>query len=81
MIVFNHIKCFINGHDVSGNESIIEAFNDNNWIKQCNCCRRYIMHGDLGSISISKKEALDFKAKHEQFASDVRKHIEGWRSG
>lgn len=65
MNIFKYIKCFFFGHDVSNSESIVETFCDYNWIKKCNRCGRYIMHGHLGGICISKKEALKFKKKFD----------------
>lgn len=75
MNVFKYIKCFFFGHDISDSESIVETINSNNWIKQCNCCGRYIMHGDLGSICISKKEALKLKDKFDKTFAMLQKNI------
>ena len=66
MNIFKYIKCLLIGHDISGNESIIKTFCNNHWIKKCNCCGRYVMHGDIGSISISEKEAFEFKNEFEE---------------
>lgn len=72
MRVFNYIKCVIVGHDVSGSESIVETFCSNNWLKRCNRCGRYIMHGDIGSVCMSEKEALKVKRDFERYMRDVR---------
>lgn len=61
MNAFKYIKCLLFGHDISGSKSIVETFCSNNWLKKCNCCGRYLMHGDIGSICISEKEALKIK--------------------
>lgn len=66
MKVFKYIKCLLFGHDISGNESIVETYSPINWIRRCNCCGRYIMHGDLGGICISEKAALKFKNEFER---------------
>lgn len=66
MNILKYIKCLFVGHDISGNESIIKTFCSNHWIRKCNCCGRYIMHGDIGSISISEKEAFEFKNEFEE---------------
>jgi hypothetical protein len=66
MNVFKYIKCFFFGHDISGNKSIVKTFCRNNWIKKCNCCGRYIMNGDIGSICISEKEAFKFKREFDE---------------
>ena len=67
MNVFKYIKCLLVGHDISGNESIIETFCSNHWIKKCNCCGRYLMHGDIGNICISEKMALEIKNEFDEF--------------
>ena len=67
MNVFKYIKCLLVGHDISGNTSIIETFCSNHWIKKCNCCGRYLMHGDIGSICISEKRALEIKNEFKEF--------------
>ena len=67
MNVFKYIKCLLFKHDISGSESIVETFNGNNWLKKCNCCGRYIMHGNLGSVCISEKEALKIKKEFDEF--------------
>lgn len=67
MNIFKYIKCLLFKHDVSGSESIVETFNSNNWLKRCNCCGRYIMHGNLGSVCISEKEALKIKKEFDEF--------------
>ena len=66
MNVFKSIKCLLVGHDISGNKSIIETFCSNHWIKKCNCCGKYLMHGDIGSICISEKEALKIKNEYDE---------------
>lgn len=63
---FGMIKCVLFKHDVSGSKSIVTTLDSNNWIKRCNCCGRYVMHGHLGSISISEKEAFRIKSEFEE---------------
>jgi hypothetical protein len=67
MNVFKYIKCLLFKHDTSGNEFVVKTFNSNNWIKRCNCCGAYIMHGDLGNICLSEKEALKIKKEFDEF--------------
>ena len=67
MNIFKYIKCLLVGHDISGNASIVETFCSNHWIKKCNCCGRYLMHGDIGSISIPEKRAFEIKNEFEEF--------------
>lgn len=64
--IISRVKCFVLGHDLSGSESIVETFHSINWIRKCNRCGRYIMHGDLGAIYISEKDALKFKKDLEE---------------
>ena len=52
MNILKYSKCLLFGHDISGSKSIVETCCSNNWLKKCNCCGRYIMNGDLGSVSI-----------------------------
>ena len=66
MAVFKYIKCLIFGHDISGSKSIVETFCSNNWLKKCNRCGRYIMHGNIGSVCISEKEAQKIKMEFEK---------------
>lgn len=66
MNIFKYIKCLLIGHDISGSASIVETFCSNHWIKKCNCCGRYLMHGDIGSICISEKEALNIKSEFDE---------------
>ena len=67
MNVFKHIKCLLIGHDTSDSQSIIETLCSNHWIKKCNCCGRYLMHGDIGSICISEKRAFEIKNEYDEF--------------
>lgn len=67
MNIFKYIKCLSIGHDISGNKSIVETFCSNHWIKKCNCCGRYLMHGDIGSICVSEKEAFLIKNEFKEY--------------
>ena len=75
MNVFKYIKCLLIGHDISNSISIVETFSPINWIKKCNCCGRYIMYGDLGSICISEKEALKFKKEIDEIKALYKPYI------
>lgn len=66
MNIFKYIKCLLVGHDISGNKSIVDTFCSNHWIKKCNCCGRYLMHGDIGSVCISEKRALEIKEEFDK---------------
>ncbi len=58
---FKYIKCLFVGHDVSKSKSICDTINRNNWLKKCNCCGLYVMHSNIGSITLSEKSALKIK--------------------
>jgi hypothetical protein len=59
------IICFFKGHSL-GKELIGKTINPNNWCRKCTRCGKYILHGDIGSIAISEKEAMDFKRYYEK---------------
>lgn len=66
MNIVKAIACLIVGHNTQESKSIVNAFSSNNWIKRCNRCGAYIMHSDIGSITLSKREALETKKKFEE---------------
>lgn len=63
--MINRIICEIKGH-VLETESIIKTISPNNWCKRCIRCGRYVLHCDIGSVTISEKEALEFKERFER---------------
>lgn len=46
-----------------------------NWIKRCNRCGAYIMHSDIGSITLSEREAIKTKKEFEEEMSLLNKAI------
>lgn len=66
MNLFKYIKCLLFKHDISDSKSIVETICSDNWLKKCNCCGRYIMHGEVGSICISERRALKIKREFEK---------------
>ena len=66
MNLLKYIKCLFFKHDTHGSKSIVETICSDNWLKKCNCCGRYIMHGYLGSISISEKKAFEIKKEFDE---------------
>ena len=66
MKIFKYIKCLLVGHDISESKSIVKTICSDNWLKKCNCCGRYIMHGEIGSICISEKQALKVKKEFDE---------------
>ena len=75
MNIFKYIKCLLVGHDISGNKSIIDTFCSNHWIKKCNCCGRYLMHGDIGCICISEKRAFEIKNEFDEDFKYYKQYI------
>ena len=75
MNIVKAIACVMVGHNTKESESIVNAFSSNNWIKRCNRCGAYIMHGDIGSITLSKREALKTKKEFEEEMSLLDKAI------
>ena len=75
MNIVKAIACLMVGHNTKESESIVNAFSLNNWIKQCNRCGAYIMHSDIGSITLSKREVLKIKKKFEEEMSLLDKVI------
>lgn len=75
MNVLKYLKCALFKHDVSGSKSIANTFASNNWIKRCNCCGRYVMHGHLGSISLSEEEAFRIKSELDEIFGRYREII------
>lgn len=67
------IICMILGHPLE-RESIVNTICSNNWLRKCKRCGRYIMHGDVGSVCISEKEAMRVKSEFEKkFPYSVKK--------
>lgn len=75
MNIVKGIACLIVGHNTRESKSIVNAFSPNNWIKRCNRCGAYIMHSDIGSITLSEREALKAKKKFEEEMSLLDKAI------
>lgn len=66
MNIVKAIACLIVGHNTKASESIVNTMCANNWLKQCNRCGAYVMHGNIGSITLSKKQALKIKKEYEE---------------
>lgn len=65
MNIVKAIACLIVGHNTTESKSIVKTFCSNHWIKRCNRCGAYVMHGDIGSVTLSEKEALKTKQEYE----------------
>ena len=66
MNIVKGIACLVAGHNTKGSESIVNTFCANNWLKRCKRCGLYVMHGDIGSITLSKEGALKIKTEFEE---------------
>jgi len=55
------LLCCIRGHEVG--ETIVNTLNRNNWIRRCERCGVYLMHGDPGTILLSQRAA--YKTRDE----------------
>ena len=58
------LKCIFVGHTLE--KSIVNTMCSNNWIKRCSRCGMYLMHGDIGTIILTKQQALKLKAEFEE---------------
>lgn len=61
---FKCVKCLIFGHDTLKSKPIC-AVDCDHWLKKCNCCGLYILNGNVGSVTLSKKSALSIKEEFE----------------
>lgn len=59
------VVCGMVGHKFE-TPSIVNTMCSNNWIKQCSRCGIYIMHGDIGSVPLTKKQAFKIKREFEE---------------
>lgn len=46
--------------------SIVNTICKNNWLKRCSRCGLYLMHGDIGTVILTKKQAMKIKAEYEK---------------
>lgn len=72
-MILKWIICLFVGHKTDGSESIITTINPENWLKKCSRCGRYIMHSEVGQISVSEKEAFRIKADFEKAFPYIKK--------
>ena len=59
------ILCMMAGHKLN-EPSIVNTLCTNNWLKRCSRCGLYVMHGDIGSITLTKRRALRVKQEFEE---------------
>lgn len=46
--------------------SIVNTICKNNWLKRCSRCGLYLMHGDIGTAILTKRQAMKIKAEFEK---------------
>ena len=67
-----NLKCLFIGHKLE--KSIVNTMNSNNWLKRCSRCGLYLMHGDIGTVILTKSQAMKVKEDFEnQFPYSVGK--------
>ena len=75
MNIVKGIACLIVGHNTKDSESIVNTICADNWIKRCNRCGLYVMHGASGSVTLSERQALKEKKEYEKFMQWVDKML------
>lgn len=71
------LKCLIAGHKFE-TPSIVNTLNPDNWLRKCSCCGFYIMHGEIGSVLLTEKQAFKVKNDFEErfpYSKDMRKKV------
>lgn len=56
--------CLFKGHTLE--KSIVNTICRNNWLKRCSRCGLYLVHGDIGTMILTKRQAMKFKAEFER---------------
>lgn len=59
------IICAVVGHKLE-EPSIVNTLCSNNWLKRCSRCGFYIMHGDIGSVHLTERQAYKVKREFEE---------------
>lgn len=69
------LKCIFKGHQLE--KSIVNTINSNNWLKRCSRCGLYLMHGDIGKVILTKRQAMKIKKEFEkEFPYSVGKKVQ-----
>lgn len=58
--------CIAKGHRPEGESIIQTRLPEINYIKRCGRCGRYVLHSHIGEMTLTKKIALEAKARYEQ---------------
>ena len=58
------LKCLFKGHQLE--KSIVNTICRNNWLKRCSCCGFYLMHGESGTVILTKRQAMKLKEEFEK---------------
>lgn len=59
-----YLMCIFKKHKLE--PSIVNTISKNNWIKRCSRCGLYLMHGDIGTVILTKKQAMKIKDEYEK---------------
>jgi len=58
--------CIVKGHRPEGDSIIQTQIPEVCYIKRCGRCGRYVFHSHIGEMTLTKKAALEAKARYEQ---------------
>ena len=58
--------CWFRGHRPEGESIIQTQLLATNYIKRCGRCGRYIFRSSIGEMTLTRKVALDMKARHDK---------------
>lgn len=71
-MIIKKIKCLLHGHVIDyDKEPLIQSISGSCWVRKCERCNRYVIHSDIGTITISENEALEFK---EEIENEMKKY-------
>ncbi|MBO5921930.1 MAG: hypothetical protein J6Q48_06035 [Bacteroidaceae bacterium] len=65
MKIHKVIACVFIGHKFD-KPSIVNTICRNNWLKECSRCGLYVMHGEFGSVPMTKRGAYKVKREFEE---------------
>ena len=65
MKIHKAIICALKGHKCD-KPSIVNTICSDNWLKECSRCGLYIMHGEFGSVPMTKRSAYKVKREFEE---------------
>ena len=77
MKLIKFLKCCVVGHKFD-TPSIINTICSENWLKKCSCCGCYAIHGEIGSVILTERQAFKVKKEFEEdfpYSKDMRKMV------